>query len=30
MMFHTGATTARAADPSGPWYCPTMAMSTME
>lgn len=27
-MFHTGATTAREAAPSGPWYWPTMAMST--
>ena len=30
MMFHTGATTASAAVPSGPWYWPTMAVSTME
>lgn len=28
MMFHTGATMASAAVPSGPWYCPTMAEST--
>lgn len=30
MMFHTGATTASAAVPSGPWYWTTMAVSTME
>ena len=26
----TGATTASAAVPSGAWYCPTIAISTME
>ena len=27
-MFQTGAITPIAAEPSGPWYCPTMTIST--